>query len=151
MSYKAILLGILLLFAVPAVSSAVPLELSYQASASGTDFCGGLATKFKGPLIIEFLFGDVAFEVNNAMAIRDAQSNVIASLLQEEIFATSLTTGAFMYTKDDGSGNISTFAGSFKNDANTGILTSFTGTFNARFSNGCFETLTIKSGKQIIQ
>jgi hypothetical protein len=92
----------------------------------------------------------VAFETNNVMAIEDAQSNPIASLLQEEIFATGLTTGGFMYTRNDGSGNISAFAGTFKNDANTGVLTSFTGTFNATFSDGCFETLTIKSG-QIIQ
>jgi hypothetical protein len=147
MSYKAILLGILLLLAVPAVSSA---QVFYQASASGTKFCNNAATKFKGALVIGFLQPDVAFETNNVMAIEDAQSNPIASLLQEEIFATGLTTGGFMYTRNDGSGNISAFAGTFKNDANTGVLTSFTGTFNATFSDGCFETLTIKSG-QIIQ
>ncbi|HKA34622.1 MAG TPA: hypothetical protein VKH64_15505 [Candidatus Binatia bacterium] len=152
MSYKAILFGILLLLAAPAVSSAVPLELFYQASATGTNFCNNAATKVKQSLLIGFLFGDVAFEINNVMAIEDAQQTVIASLLQEEIFATSPPgTGAFMYTRNDGNGNISTFAGTFKNDVNTGILTSFTGTFNAIFANGCFENLTIKSGKQIVQ
>ncbi len=152
MSYKAILLGILLLLALPAVSSAVtPLELFYHATASGTNFCNNTATKVKEALIIGFLLGDVAFESNNVMAIEYAQSNVIASLQQEEIFATSLTSGGFMYTRNDSLGNISAFAGTFQNDANTGVLTSFTGTVNLTFQNGCFETLTIKSGKQIIQ
>ena len=150
MSYKAILFGILLLLAVPTVSSAQNSAF-YQASASGTNFCNNVATKLKESLIIGFFLGDVAFENLNVMAIEDAQSNPIASLLQEEIFFTGnvLTAGAFMYSlRDDGSGNISAFAGTFKNDA-SGFLTSFTGTLNLTFQNGCFETLSIKSGQRI--
>jgi len=149
MSYKAILLGILLLLAVPAVSSAGPLELFYQASASGTNLCGNTATKVKETLHIGFLFGDVAFQPLNVMGIKDAQDNIIASLLQQQLLYPTdnvLTTGAFMFYGDDGSGNIGAFSGTFKNDANTGILTSFAGTLNLRFQDGCFETLTIKSG-----
>ena len=151
MSYKAIPLGILLLLAVPAVSSAQN-SVYYQVSASGTNFCNPTATNVKKTLFIGFLLGDVAFENVNVMAIANDQlfKDHIASLLQEEIFFTGnvLTTGAFMYGNNDSSGNVSAFAGTFKNDAN-GVLTSFTGTLNLTFQNGCFETLIIKSGPQV--
>jgi hypothetical protein len=106
-------------------------------------------TKVKETLHIGFLFGDVAFEPLNVMGIKDAQDNIVASLVQQQLLYPTdnvLTTGAFMFYGDDGSGNIGAFAGTFKTDANTGILSSFTGTLNLRFQDGCFETLTIKSG-----
>ena len=139
MSYKAILFGILLLLAVPAVSSA---QMLFQGSVSGTGFCNGAATKFKGTWFFAFL--GLAMVVATDRQFTD----VIATMLQDEIFATSQTAGAFIYTQDDTNG-VGMFAATFQGSEN--LPTSFKGNLNeVNRTNGCFETVTIKSAKQIV-
>ena len=134
MSYKAILFGILLLLAVPTVSSA---QVIFQVSASGSELCTSTINKFKGTLFFEF-------NLQQLLIATDSQiSNVIATLDQQEIFVTGLTTGAFLYTQHDTNG-IGTFSATFKTSGN--LMTSFTGSLT-EISGGCAETLAIKSGQ----
>ena len=138
MSYKAILIGILLLLAAPPVSSAQEIFL---ASASGTEICNGVASKLK-----ETIF--VSFDISNFIIAKDkAITAIIATTQESETFIMSTkgttTTAGFIYDHND-TDSAAVFAGSLK--ADQGLLVSFTGTLDVINRNtGCFDNLTIKS------
>jgi hypothetical protein len=139
MSYKAILLGLLLLLAVPTVS---PAQEIFLASASGTGFCNGAPTKVKETLFAAFSVGQFIFANDKALIDRIATTN------QVELFQTgggtgSKITGGFIYNQDDAD-VVAMFASTFI--ADQGLLISFAGTLNViNRDTGCFENLTIKS------
>jgi len=129
MSYKAILMGILLLLALPAVSSGQ----EFEATISGTNYCHSGVGKFKSTVTI--VLG------NNQMLITDDITDLDAthtSLVFEDGFLTSSTAGGFSYSQTDG-----VFVGTFNDDISG--PTSFTGNIVATFSDGCTKVATIKA------
>ncbi|HKA34623.1 MAG TPA: hypothetical protein VKH64_15510 [Candidatus Binatia bacterium] len=139
MSYKAILLGILIFLAIPSAAAA---QVIFQATFSGTEFCHSAVTKIKGTVFITFSAGGM-------LITKDPQlKDVISVMLINESFETSTTAGAFSFSDID-AGNFGIFTGTFKDNGDQ--VTGFTGNFGAIFSDGCFQTVTIKSGKIIAQ
>ncbi len=140
LSYKAILVGILLLLAVPAVSSA---QVIFQASFSGTEYCHSKVTKIKGTLFINFL-SDGMIIANDPIG-----KEVIAALHLSELFATGASSGACAFTQDDADG-FGIFAGTFNGSGDPTGFTGLTGTLSEEFSDGCSNVVTIKLGKRIL-
>jgi Ni,Fe-hydrogenase I cytochrome b subunit len=141
MSYKAILLGILLLLAVPAVSSA---QVFFTAKVSGKNYCNGVATKLKEILFFEF-------NGQNMLVATDQNFlNIIAEMQQFDLwFFPNTTTGFFTYTQDDVDSE-GMFAATF--NTNNFLLTTFTGKLNEiDLTTGCSQSITIKSAKPLVQ
>jgi len=138
MSYKAIPLGILLLLAVPAVSSA---QVFFQAKGSGTEFCNGATTKFKSSLFFEF---DPS---QNLLVATDPNfAHIIANMQQSDLFFFDATEGFFSYNQNDTDTGM--FAATFQ--VSGLLLTTFTGALNEVYSDGCFKSLTFKSAKPFV-
>ncbi|HKA34624.1 MAG TPA: hypothetical protein VKH64_15515 [Candidatus Binatia bacterium] len=152
MAYKTILFGILLLFSVPAAASAqTQTPPPFGTSFSGTQFGGPFGSGFgkvKGTVFTSF--SNASMDVTTTMVIaRDAQfKDVVATLQIQDYFDTSTSTGAFSFVQDD-PGAFGVFIGTFKSNAD--VVTSFTGTLTEIFSDGSFEIINLKSGKQIVQ
>jgi hypothetical protein len=140
MSYKAIILGLLLILCVPAVSSA---QSDYSGQGSYQAFINSTVKKLKQ---IVYLRMNGALDLATSLTIaNDPQFNdVVATLQMKDYFDTSASAGAFSFVQDDGpNSNFGVFIGTFKSKAD--VITSFTGTLTEIFADGSFDIVTIKA------
>jgi hypothetical protein len=154
MNYKTILFGILFFLTVLTVASAQAKTWKSKGKSFPCihDNSPPGCTKTKASPNVSL--SNAHLDAAVTMTITDSLSNaVIATLVMQDYFDTSSSTGAFSFVEGDGtncgiSENCGIFIGTFKNSA-TDEVTSFTGTLIEIFADGNFETLTFKTGTVI--
>ena len=129
MSYKAIISGILLLLAMPAVSSAASSQV-FDGTMSGTIICHSGEAKFKIPLEITLFAGQ--------MNIEGPSVPITKTLIFDSTTPNQTSTGGDLnYSEFDG-----LFGGTYKGNIND--MDSITGFIASQFSDDCLYVATIK-------
>jgi hypothetical protein len=145
MSNKAFILGILLLLAVPAVSSAEVFTAWYTATMSGTVYCHSGVAKYKSTVFIG-LTNDTVLNQSGMTIQQSADPNSPHTDLVADPYsvATGPDSSVSSYSQIDGM-----FVGNFTLPASGGSLT-FTGNLIATFSDGCTIVATITKVKSSV-
>jgi len=136
MSYKVILIGMLLPLAMPLAASAAP-DVFFVGTISGTMACpsnNGAPVKIKEHVEIQ-LTGPSMIIANN---LQDPFSNGLSLITDQNATSTGSKGGAFSYSQING-----VFAGTYTGNS---LLeaTSITGSIVGTFDHGCVKIATIK-------